>query len=106
MRRMIVLLLVAAFVASGPAALAHPHTVVTPGTTQKLANGQNHPAFVGGTSCESFGGIGGDAIGPSWYGMETAHHGPDAGTPGKANGCYQTTGNVPPGQDVQNPVIR
>ncbi|MEJ7568324.1 MAG: hypothetical protein WKF41_08655 [Gaiellaceae bacterium] len=80
----------------GPtAALAHPHVVSTSG--QVLANGQNHAPFVNGTSC------GGD---PAAYGLETAHHGPDAGTPGRADGCYQTTGSVPPGQDVASPVIR
>ncbi|HXH89349.1 MAG TPA: hypothetical protein VNI55_12175 [Gaiellaceae bacterium] len=80
----------------GPAAaLAHPHVVSTSG--QVLANGQNHAPFVSGTSC------GGD---PAAYGLETAHHGPDAGTPGRADGCYQTTGSVPPGQDVASPVIR
>lgn len=77
------------------AALAHPHVVSTSG--QELANGQNHGPFVNGTSC------GGD---PAAYGLETAHHGPDAGTSGRADGCYQTTGSVPPGQDVTNPVIR
>ena len=89
-----------------PAAMAHPHVVSTSGQT--LANGQNHAPFVNGVSC------GGD---PAAYGLETAHHGPDAGVPGKADPvdgsrqdqrapCYQTTGSVPPGQDVANPVIR
>lgn len=88
------------------AALAHPHTVSTSGQT--IANGQNHGPFVNGVSC------GGD---PAAYGLETAHHGPDAGVPGKADpvdgsrkekraACYQTTGGVAPGQDVANPVIR
>jgi hypothetical protein len=76
-------------------AVAHPHTVSTSGQT--LANGQNHGPFVNGVSC------GGD---PAAYGLETAHHGPDAGTPGKADGCYMTTGGVAPGLDVANPVIR
>lgn len=98
MKRNLTLPLVAASLlalASGPAAFAHPHTVAPSG--QVLANGQNHGPFVNGTSC------GGD---PAAYGLETAHHGPDAGTPGRADGCYQTTGSVPPGQDVENPVIR
>ena len=87
--------LLALVVVSGPAASAHPHTVAPSG--QELANGQNHAPFVNGASC------GGD---PAAYGLETAHHGPDAGTPGNGDGCYQTTGSVPPGQDVENPVIR
>ena len=79
------------------AASAHPHQVDPPGTTQEIANGQDHGPFVNGVSC------GGD---PAAYGLETAHHGPDAGTPGRADGCYQTTGSVPPAEDVANPVIR
>lgn len=78
-------------------ASAHSHQVETPGTTQAIANGQNHGPFVNGVSC------GGD---PAAYGLESAHHGPDAGTPGRADGCYQTTGGVPPTRDVTNPVIR
>jgi hypothetical protein len=96
--------LVAGFVMASLAVLgaaatvsAHPHTV----GEKEIAKGQNHPPFVGGTSCESFGGT----FGPAWYGLESAHHGPDAGDPGKADGCYQTTGNVPPGQDDENPAI-
>lgn len=73
---------------------AHPHTITVNG--QVIANGQNHAPFVNGVSC------GGD---PAAYGLETAHHGPDAGTAGNADGCYQTTGSVPPGADVANPVI-
>lgn len=92
-RSIVAALAAAAFVA--PAALAHPHTVSTSGQT--LAHGQNHGAPSNGTMC------GGD---PAAYGLETAHHGPDAGTSGKADGCYQTTGSVPPGQDVESPVIR
>lgn len=87
--------LVAAALIGPTAALAHPHVVSTSG--QVLANGQNHGPFVNGISC------GGD---PAAYGLETAHHGPDAGTPGNADRCYQTTGSVPPGQDVSSPVIR
>ena len=85
--------------ASAIPASAHPHqvSVAHQGQGQVIANGQNHGPFVAGVSC------GGD---PAAYGLETAHHGPDAGTPGKGDGCYQTTGGVPPSQDVANPVIR
>jgi hypothetical protein len=74
-----------------PAAGAGPHN----GNGQVLANSQNHPAFVNGESCET------NALppdfGPAWFGLETAHHGPDAGAkPGKDDGCYQTEGRLSP----------
>jgi hypothetical protein len=88
----------------GPAA-AHPHVVSTHHHDQVLANGQNHPGF-GPTdesglrhSCEGV--LEPANSGPAGYGLETAHHGPDAGTPGKADGCYATQGNP---QD-NNPAI-
>lgn len=83
---------------AAPAA-AHPHTVYVAhqGDGQVIANGQLHAPFVNGVSC------GGD---PAAYGLETAHHGPDAGVAGNADGCYVTTGGVAPGADVANPVIR
>jgi hypothetical protein len=77
------------------AASAHPHTAGP--KDQVIADGQNHGPFVSGVTC------GGD---PAAYGLESAHHGPDAGTPGKAdNGCYMTTGGVAPGLDDENPAI-
>ena len=79
------------------AAHAHYATNGQAGAGQILANGQLHGAFVSGVSC------GGD---PAAYGLESAHHGPDAGTPGRADGCYMTTGGVAPGADVQSPAIR
>lgn len=88
----------AALAIYAPVGLAHPH-VAQPahqGDGQVLANGQLHAPFSAGVSC------GGD---PAAYGLETAHHGPDAGTPGKADGCYRTTGGVPPAQDDRNPAI-
>lgn len=105
---LIVVGVVLAALALAPAAWAHPHNVVTgDGSQQVIANGQNHPAFSNGLSCDSSG-----TAGPAWYGLETAHHGPDAGQPGRGAGgqdpyaCYQTTGGVAPGADVQSPVIR
>ena len=79
-------------------AVAHTHHAEPAhgGTGQVIANGQLHAPFVNGVSC------GGD---PAAYGLESAHHGPDAGTPGKADGCYMTTDGVPPAQDDQNPAI-
>lgn len=43
---------------------------------------------------------------PAWYGLESAHHGPDAGEPGKGDECYMTSDGVAPEADVENPVIR
>ena len=74
-------------------ALTHPHQAehAHHGAGQVIANGQNHPGFDGALSCEAFGGAGGVPYGPAWYGLETAHHGPDAGDPGKDDGCYVRT---------------
>ena len=81
---------------AGPAA-AHPHVVANPSHDQVLAHGQNHPGFqpVDGNgfrlSCEGV--LEPANSGPAGYGLETAHHGPDAGTPGRGDGCYATLGN-------------
>jgi hypothetical protein len=81
---------------AAPAA-AHPHVVSVAhhGAGQVIANAQNHGAYATNISC------GGD---PAGYGLESAHHGPDAGTPGRADSCYATTGS--PAVDVSSPVIR
>jgi hypothetical protein len=85
---------------------AHPHHVTKGnGDEQIIANGQNHPGFVEENgqyiSCE---GINEPAdIGPAGYGLETAHHGPDQGTPGKGDGCFALNG--PPGENDNNPAI-
>ena len=101
-----------AVAAVGPVA-AHAHYAENgqAGAGQVLANGQNHPRFISNgdgtyTSCESYGPISGQSIGPAWFGVETAHHGPDSGTPGKGDGCYTADGNPGAGQDDQNPAIR
>ena len=98
MRRIILLATVALFMTAMVALLgagtaaAHPHEVSNPDHDQVIANGQNHPGFVTDseagviTMCE---GVNEPAdSGPAGYGLETAHHGPDAGTPGKGDGCY------------------
>lgn len=95
-----------AAVATASPALAHPHRIAPAhgGAGQVVANGQNHAPFSSGTSC------GGD---PAAYGLETAHHGPDAGVPGRGedsdggrggglDGCYQLDGTSPAG-DVWHP---
>lgn len=89
---------------AGPVA-GHPHVVSNPSHDQVLANGHNHPGFapIGADglrlSCEGV--LEPANAGPAGYGLETAHHGPDAGTPGKADGCFATVGNP---QD-DNPAI-
>lgn len=98
-------LIAGALVLTGDPAQAHPHVVDTSHHAQVLANGQNHPGFqpVGADglrlSCE--GTLDPPDAGPAGYGLETAHHGPDAGTPGKGDGCYATVGNPADG----NPAI-
>jgi hypothetical protein len=98
MRKLIMLFAAVAALAFANVAWAHPHRAEPAhgGSGQEIANGQNHGPFVNGVTC---GGA------PAAYGLETAHHGPDAGTPGKADGCYQTTGGVAPGLDDENPAI-
>lgn len=81
---------------AGPAG-AHPHIVATPDHNQVLAHGQNHPGFqpidANGLRQSCAGTLEPSNSGPAGYGLETAHHGPDAGTPGKGDGCYATLGN-------------
>ena len=89
-------------------AAAHPHVASNAEHNQEIANGQNHPAFTYdaatnlSTSCDTSA-TPGD---PAFYGLESAHHGPDAGDPGKDEGCYAATENdgVPPPPDT-NPAI-
>lgn len=106
-RMLIVVAAMVALLAVGVApAGAHPHEVTTGnGDVVILANGQNHPGFVADEGTGLFNSCAGVAepadSGPAGYGLETAHHGPDAGTPGKADGCYSTDG---PPQD-NNPAI-
>src|SRR5215210_274461 len=107
MRRIIFLATVAllmpamlAILGAGTAA-AHVHFAEPTPHDQQLANGQNHPGF--GTTDSETGlrtmceGVNEPAnSGPAGYGLETAHHGPDAGTAGKADGCYAAVGPPPP----------
>ena len=87
---------------------AHPHVAENSPQDQQIANGQNHPGYSYdpttnlSTSCE---GVLEPAVpsGPAFYGLESAHHGPDAGDPGKGDGCYAAEGTPPP-QD-NNPAI-
>jgi len=103
---------VVALMTTSVPAWAHTHEAVNgaAGEGQVLANGMNHPRFVmnaDGTwsSCESYGPIPGSSIGPAWYGLETAHHGPDSGDPGQGDGCYVADASPLSPADDQNPAI-
>ena len=104
MRRIILLVTVALLMTTVVALLgagtvaAHPHVAENSPQDQQIANGQNHPAFTYdkdtnvSTSCDTS-----DTPGdPAYYGLESAHHGPDAGDPGKDEGCYAAEGPPPP----------
>ena len=93
-------------------AAAHEHKV-NAGTDQEtvLANGQNHPAFAFDTATGKWVSCVTNTLlpgyGPAWYGLETAHHGPDSLAAGKGDGCYAADANPAPavdGDDV-NPAI-
>ena len=98
--------LVAGLALAVPAgAAAHPHVVTGGNHSQVLANGQNHPGFqpvnADGLRLSCEGVLEPANSGPAGFGLETAHHGPDAGTPGKGDGCYAVVGD--PADD--NPAI-
>ena len=104
MRRIILLATVALLMTAMLAVLAgtaaaHPHEVKNPNHDQQIANGQNHPGYVHdsetglSSSCESENDPNSD---PAFYGLESAHHGPEAGDPGKDDGCYAAEGKPPP----------
>ena len=80
-----------------PSAGAHPHVAENSAHGQVLANGQNHPGFQpaneDGLRLSCAGVLVPADNGPAGYGLETAHHGPDAGDPGKGDGCYAVEGN-------------
>lgn len=105
------MLLAVALSALGTAAVsAHPH-VVGDGTEHRhvIANGQNHPGFVFDAntgkwlSCVTHTLLAG--YGPAWYGLETAHHGPDSLTPGRGDGCYAADASPLSEVDDVNPAI-
>jgi len=83
-------------------AAAHVHFSDSSEHDQPLANGATHPAATDGftTIC----GEDPDPWDSAAYGLESAHHGPDSGTPGKADGCYQADSDIRTSDDV-NPAI-
>ncbi|TAK02304.1 MAG: hypothetical protein EPO36_02635 [Chloroflexota bacterium] len=85
---------------------AHSHTIGSNG--QVIANGQNHYAFfvqADGTflTCDTFNALANQ--GPAWYGLETAHHGPDSGDAGRGDGCYAADASPLSEADDVNPAI-
>lgn len=87
-------------------AMASAHTHRANGTL--IANGQNHYAFLmqaDGTylTCDTFTPLAN--VGPAWYGLETAHHGPDSGVQGKGEGCYLADADPRGEDDDVNPAI-
>ncbi|MGH2805703.1 MAG: hypothetical protein ACRDKT_00360 [Actinomycetota bacterium] len=98
MRKIIMLCAVVTVLAVGatPAA-AHPHVAENSADGTVLADGQNHPGFApineDGLRLSCDGVLEPADSGPAGYGLETAHHGPDAGTPGSADGCFAVEGN-------------
>ena len=96
-----VLIAVAVSLAGAGPVAAHVHHVHNPSHSQPLANGQNHSPFVFDATSGMFASCG--EVDPAGYGLETAHHGPDRGTPGSADGCYALA--TPPAQTDNNPAI-
>jgi hypothetical protein len=98
------------FVLGVSTASAHLHTVTAGnGTEVTIADGQNHPGPVFNAEtnqwelCE---GVNEPAnSGPAGYGLETAHHGPDQGTPGKGDGCFALDGHPADPDLDRNPAI-
>jgi len=93
--------------ASAVAVSAHAHAVGSNG--QVIANGQNHPAFVFDAATGKFVSCDTNTLlpgyGPAWYGLETAHHGPDSLEPGKGDGCYAADASPLGEADDVNPAI-
>ena len=92
--------------ATAAPAWAHAHVIGSNG--QVIANGQNHYAFVAQTdgtylSCDTFSALAN--LGPAWFGVETAHHGPDSGDAGKGDGCYLADAAPSSEADDVNPAI-
>jgi hypothetical protein len=109
-RTLLTTMTLAAALATVAVASAHPHQVTTGnGGEVVIGNGQNHPGFVFNPETglyESCEGVNDPAnIGPAGYGLETAHHGPDQGTSGRADGCFALDGPATHPDQDNNPAI-
>ena len=94
-------LIAATSLAAAMPASAHVHRVTNPSHSQQLAHGQDHAPFAFNSQSGQFESCG--QRDPAGYGLETAHHGADQGTPGKADGCFALS--TPPAQTDNNPAI-
>jgi hypothetical protein len=113
-RLLIIMVVTTVALGTAPVASAHKHFVETgDGGEQYIANEQNHPGFSAPdenglrTSCDGQL-IPADGVGAAWYGLETAHHGPDRGAPGRGDDCYTTASDTTqPGNPLvdNNPAI-
>lgn len=105
--RLLIVMIVA--LGTAPIATAHKHFVETGnGGDQYIANEQNHPGFSAPdenglrTSCDGQL-IPAGGVGAAWYGLETAHHGPDLGAPGRGgDGCYTAASDT---TQAGNPLV-
>lgn len=117
MKKVASLLLSCAILATAGAVSAHPHSIQKNENDNFLANGAGHPGFsvtLNEDGTYTYTSTGFDAYvegkhgsANSGYGMETAHHGPDLGTPGKADDTYvQDSPTFAKSPDDQNPAIQ
>lgn len=103
----------ALLLALGTATVAGHEHVVNQGTDREvqIANGQNHPQFKVDPatglffSCTLEGYTIPANFGEAWYGLETAHHGPDSADPGKGDSCYAADASPAGEADDVNPAI-
>jgi len=102
MKRSVAFAAVAALSIIAAPVWGHPHTIAKNG--QVLANGATHgpPTFDAEDGnweiCDAD---------PATYGLEVAHHGPDADRDGASDGCYEVQGGLLPGNPLadRNPAI-
>lgn len=83
------------------AAVGHDHYVIT-GNGDRIVLAGGNGTHAGPGADNSI--CGGE---PAWYGLEVAHHGPDASGEGISDGCYMVEGGLHPGDPDadRNPAI-
>jgi hypothetical protein len=90
MRRMAAAVAAVAPLAGASGAFAHPHAAehAHGDAGQVIANGQNHPAFINGESCETFTHLPG--YGPAGTGSRRRTTGPTRAIPGGATAAIRS----------------